>query len=511
MHLRLDANKYPAATALSVSSVVKIKVVGDKESAVETWFNTLQAVLQHEPWKAVPAGLLQELHTPPRSLDGGGAESSGPLNPSPARNGSNTHSSSGGNILLLDSNSDVFIDPGMVSQLQQLGYSEAQAREALRATHSAGVLQAANWLLDRPSGPVPPPPNNNIGISNNNGVSTRGYNEYSSGTGESMENTMQNPLAQPQWPPPAFRNSSPSPPQNPKQPSSTYPPLVSVGVARVLQQEEKRNAERDRILGEAFSDLDQLMAKAGEMVKLAEAFRVRASRATGAGDEEAQMDESLAAELADLGIASSITRESCGRLYYLELARQLAAVMEKPVVDAGGVLPLPEVYRRFNRARFTDLVSPDDLLQAVKKLPEVGTPLKLKEFRSGVKALVTSGSDEDSMLRKLVDLAIAGVVLAGDSTPRSDDLTSSVVQEFKESNISSSEVRVWTRTLGRGVTTAEAATALGVPVPVAGEHLSAAEASGLLCRDDGPEGLRFYKNFFAEVHFADDGDMMGLV
>ena len=265
----------------------------------------------------------------------------------------------------------------------------------------------------------------------------------------------------------------------------------------MLQQEEKRAADRDRILGEAFSDLDQLMAKAGEMVKLAEAFRVRASRATGAGDEEAQMDDALAAELADLGIASSITRESCGRLYYVELARQLAAVMEKSVAESGGVLPLPEVYRRFCRARFTDLVSPDDVLQAVRKLPEIGANLKLKEYPSGVKALVLSGSDEDSIIRKLVDLA----------TREIGAVEGHVEAEKNIENDKESEVKVWIKTLGVGVTTTEAANVLHVPVPVASQHLSAAEASGLLCRDDGPEGLRFYKNFFMDVSFGEEASL----
>ena len=31
------------------------------------------------------------------------------------------------------------------------------------------------------------------------------------------------------------------------------------------------------------------------------------------------------------------------------------------------------------------------------------------------------------------------------------------------------------------------------------EHLAAAEARGALCRDDGPEGLRFFRNFFADA------------
>lgn len=38
--------------------------------------------------------------------------------------------------------------------------------------------------------------------------------------------------------------------------------------------------------------------------------------------------------------------------------------------------------------------------------------------------------------------------------------------------------------------------ALAISLPVAREHLLTAELKGVLCRDDGPEGLRFYRNFF---------------
>ena len=43
-----------------------------------------------------------------------------------------------------------------------------------------------------------------------------------------------------------------------------------------------------------------------------------------------------------------------------------------------------------------------------------------------------------------------------------------------------------------------ASVALGIPPAVAGEYLLMAEGHGILCRDDGPEALHFYRNFFAE-------------
>lgn len=53
--------------------------------------------------------------------------------------------------------------------------------------------------------------------------------------------------------------------------------------------------------------------------------------------------------------------------------------------------------------------------------------------------------------------------------------------------------------LGPALTAPEVGSRLGVPVTIAGEWLLAAEAEGVLCRDDGVEGLRFFRNFFEEI------------
>lgn len=37
----------------------------------------------------------------------------------------------------------------------------------------------------------------------------------------------------------------------------------------------------------------------------------------------------------------------------------------------GGIMPLPDVYCLYNRARGTELISPDDLLSAVRLFPQV--------------------------------------------------------------------------------------------------------------------------------------------
>lgn len=53
--------------------------------------------------------------------------------------------------------------------------------------------------------------------------------------------------------------------------------------------------------------------------------------------------------------------------------------------------------------------------------------------------------------------------------------------------------------LGAGLTPSDAAAALQVPLAIAVQHLRTAEAAGVLCRDEGPEGIKWYRNFFADA------------
>ena len=50
-----------------------------------------------------------------------------------------------------------------------------------------------------------------------------------------------------------------------------------------------------------------------------------------------------------------------------------------------------------------------------------------------------------------------------------------------------------------GIGASDAAKGIGVPLTLAKEYLLLAENSGVLCRDQGPEGLVFYENFFARL------------
>jgi hypothetical protein len=310
----------------------------------------------------------------------------------------------------------------IVEQLESMGFGKQEALEATLSTNSSGIEGAVAWLLDRPP---------SAAIS----------------TSSSAENAEL--LAK----------------------SDSY----KGGIGGILQREQQRADQTDKTLGEAFHDLRNLMTKAEEMVKLAQYFRDREALFRGTGEQSENNNfTDLALDFESLGIASPVTRETSGRLYFSELSRQLAAIINGPLQEAGGMLPLVEVYRIFCRARLTELVSPEDMLHAARLFSDVQAPLRLREFSTGVKVveLTSELKKEASIIQKIVEMAEAEPDVQPDS-------------RFKG--------------LGRGVTSTEVASALHIPLFVASEHLAAAERGGFLCRDDGPEGVRFFKNFFRTV------------
>jgi hypothetical protein len=170
-----------------------------------------------------------------------------------------------------------------------------------------------------------------------------------------------------------------------------------VGIAGIMHREAEKSSQTSASLAVAFRDLDNLMDMAADMVKLAEKFRGvmgpdgsillnnnnnvsnnninsnsnTEGAAAGGSGEQLLLDADTQLQLIAMGIASPVTKASAGARYHQELSRQLADFLAGPLARAGGVLMLPDVYCLFNRARGSELVSPDDLLQACEAFPQV--------------------------------------------------------------------------------------------------------------------------------------------
>uniref|UniRef100_A0A0D9V714 Vacuolar protein-sorting-associated protein 36 n=1 Tax=Leersia perrieri TaxID=77586 RepID=A0A0D9V714_9ORYZ len=240
-----------------------------------------------------------------------------------------------------------------------------------------------------------------------------------------------------------------------------------VGVSGILRMEQEAWESAGQNLQDAFQDLNALMSKAKEMMELAEKMRQKlltnSSAQSNSNDEEMGSKQDMQDWLLSVGIVSPVTKETAGALYHQQLSRQLADYIRTPLEKAGGMMALVDVYCLYNRARGTELISPEDLLQACSLWEKFDVPVMLRKFDSGVKVIQTKTHSDDEVFARISSLA------------QKEDA------------------------LHKGISPSDAAFTLGIAPALAKEHLLNAESIGILCRDVSPDGLRFYINLFNEI------------
>lgn len=249
----------------------------------------------------------------------------------------------------------------------------------------------------------------------------------------------------------------------PKAPQSTKP-KARAGIVGIERTRAAKTEEAERDISVAFADLSQLMVKAKQMVTLSKSVsqKIREKQGEISDDETVQFQS----HLLSLGVADPVTRESHGGgdSYTLELAKEIATLIEGPLSSAGGTMSLTDVFVRVNRARGMELLSPEDLVNAckvmrefdgVKRKPRLKVALR-KFDQSGVMVLQLKTLDEESVIKD----------------------TETRLQE--SGSLSASEL----------------AHAVGTSVLLAMERLRLTEEGGKACRDDSVQGLRFYPNYF---------------
>ncbi|XP_058211432.1 vacuolar protein sorting-associated protein 36 isoform X2 [Rhododendron vialii] len=246
-----------------------------------------------------------------------------------------------------------------------------------------------------------------------------------------------------------------------------------VGVSGILRKEQEMWESTDKSLQDAFQDLNALMSKAKEMVMLAETMRLKLlsgsnNQASVANDEDEMVSkEEMQDWLLSVGIASPVTKESAGALYHQQLSRQLADFVKISLERSGGMINLIDIYCVFNRARGTELISPEDLLQACSLWKNADVPVMLRKFDSGVMVIQNKSYNDEKVLSGIKSLALKPEALQ------------------------------------TGISASDAAIMLGIAPAMAKEHLLTAESKGLLCRDVSPDGFRFYVNLFQDINLDD--------
>lgn len=252
--------------------------------------------------------------------------------------------------------------------------------------------------------------------------------------------------------------------------------IKTVGIAGLEQRRLEMRKNNELVIGNAFEDLEALMASAKEIVALAESF-ANSNGSSGTSEANALLAQSANA----LGLVT--TKDMLGggsnseSLYLSELSRNLAEFLTDDargvLRKAGGIISLVDLWAVFNRARGgVELVSPLDFEKAARLWEKLKLPVRLRQFRSDVLVVQASDRTDEKTIKALLlwlkDLH---------SIPPDKELT-------------------WDWELfGRGITAQDAAERFGWSIGVAEEELEMAEEKGALCREESIEGLKFWENW----------------
>lgn len=256
----------------------------------------------------------------------------------------------------------------------------------------------------------------------------------------------------------------------------------TAGIAGLEQLGLNMRKNNEMLIGSAFEDLEALMASAKQVVALAEQFARQNS--TGGGTFSAEESAILAESASQLGLVTTKDMLGGGKsesLYLSELSRNVAEFLTDDargvLKKAGGILTLVDLWAMFNRARGgVELVSPMDFEKSARLWESLKLPVRLRTFRSGV--MVVQGRDrtDDTTIQALL----------------------SWLQDLHEFPPDREVTWDW-REFGRGVTPQDAAERFGWSIGVAEEELLMAEENGVLCREEGLEGLKFWENFIGTL------------
>mmetsp|Transcript_18812 Transcript_18812/g.46692 ORF Transcript_18812/g.46692 Transcript_18812/m.46692 type:complete len:446 (-) Transcript_18812:1443-2780(-) len=260
-----------------------------------------------------------------------------------------------------------------------------------------------------------------------------------------------------------------------------------VGLDKILAKNKMRHRENAKLAEAALSgDSENLLQEAAGLLKVIQKYKVLVQKADGSGEDEEAADK-LKGLLSDMGMTSALSQSKVGgasagrgfgmrtsanrdnrlRDYHELTARQVADFLVPRLrkrskagsANSGGMMSLTDVYCLFNRARGSNLISPEDLRASCSLLgTELEVGLSMRTFPSGVVVLqlddLALNSTNYAARRSLVDLC------------------------------------------ANGKTALEASHALKLSPLLAAEQLEEAERLEWLCRDVTLSTIRFYPNRF---------------
>ncbi|KAF8883888.1 EAP30/Vps36 family-domain-containing protein [Gymnopilus junonius] len=185
-------------------------------------------------------------------------------------------------------------------------------------------------------------------------------------------------------------------------------PVGRTGISGILRTVESSTKGRETDMKDALQDLEALMVKAKDMVKLAAELNEKLTAVSASNHSATPEPEEatfIRSSLSQLGLQMTNTPVTLDmmkdeRRWYDELARELARVLQgQPANDGSitggmmkdrGIIALDEVWGGWNRARGVALIPPSTFLQVLPHLSAHTDPIICHQaFASGLNVLHT--------------------------------------------------------------------------------------------------------------------------
>ncbi|OCH87834.1 hypothetical protein OBBRIDRAFT_795815 [Obba rivulosa] len=230
------------------------------------------------------------------------------------------------------------------------------------------------------------------------------------------------------------------------------------GITGILQTVDDTKKTTENNMQDALQDLEALMIKWKDMVRLAQDLNERltaastsASGAPSAGDtgpamitQAVEPEEAtfIRSSLAQLGLQMNNTPVTLDmvrdeRRWVEELAKELAGILQgqgkaQGMMRRRGIIGLDEVWGGWNRARGVALIPPATFLQVLPQLPSyTSPPIQMRTFQSsGLSVLHTPPYTRAAFASRMVSL----LTLAGPKTTvdvaHEEELPIALVQEM---------------------------------------------------------------------------------
>jgi ESCRT-II complex subunit VPS36 len=285
------------------------------------------------------------------------------------------------------------------------------------------------------------------------------------------------------------------------------------GVAGIVEAESREKIASRALAAEALQgDLASLEKHAKKMVALAENYaievekaRIRKAAAAAATDSSSSSSSSASIEsdeawnqqmqnvgtlAAGMGIVSPVTKSIAGSGYTSELARQISVVLRPHLQRRGGVISLTDTFCLVNRARGTEVVSPEDLFEASQLLEDLKlgmrmTSIAVENNEQGKGGKGGGGGSGGGSFRAIQLDTFSDAAV-----------TSRILKLFDERK---DNVETRGEHYYPFVTAHEITKLMGIPLPFVKQILLQAEKNAILCRDESIAGLRFFKNLMVSL------------